>query len=214
MAKALNPAGKKHRFGKAWMHEHVSDHYVQEARRLGYRSRAAFKLIELIERDRLVRPGLRVADLGAAPGSWSQVLAARVGPGGAVYALDALPMEPVPGVRFVQGDFAEEATLARFEALLTGGSLDLVVSDMAPNISGIGAVDQARSLHLAELALEFGTRWLKPGGSLVVKVFQGAGFREFQGQLAARFGRVVARKPQASRGRSPEVYVVASGFRR
>jgi len=213
MTKALNPTGKKHRFGKAWMHEHVSDHFVQEARRLGYRSRAAFKLSELIDRDRLLRPGLRVADLGSAPGSWSQVLAARVGARGQVFALDILPMEPVPGVRFVQGDFAEESTLARFEQLLAGEKLDLVVSDMAPNISGVGASDQARSLHLAELSLEFAVGWLKPGGDLVVKVFQGAGLREFQGQLAARFERVAVRKPQASRGRSREVYLVARGFR-
>ncbi len=173
-------ATRKHRFNKAWMQEHVNDHWVQEAKRLGYRSRAAFKLRELAERDELLRPGMTVVDLGAAPGSWSQVLRERVGPSGVIVALDLLPMDPVRGVTFIQGDFREPETLAALERALHGRRVDLVVSDMAPNLSGIASADQARSVHLGELALEFAARWLQPGGALVVKAFQGAGFTEFQ----------------------------------
>jgi 23S rRNA (uridine2552-2'-O)-methyltransferase len=203
---------RKNRFGKAWMHEHLTDHYVHEAKRLGYRSRAAFKLLELLERDGLARPGMRAADLGAAPGSWSQVLAARAGPAGRVFAIDLLPMDGLAGVTFVRGDFDDDATLAELERLLGGGKLDLVVSDLAPNISGVASVDQARSLHLAELAVEFAVEWLKPGGALVVKVFQGPGLQPLQRSLATRFGKSSVRKPRASRDRSSEVYLVATGF--
>jgi 23S rRNA (uridine2552-2'-O)-methyltransferase len=206
-------AAKKHRFGKAWMHEHLTDHFVHEAQRLGYRSRAAFKLLEIAERDGLLRPGMLVVDLGAAPGSWSQVLAERLGPRGEIFALDLLPMDPVPRVRFVQGDFSEEATLERLRAAIGDRRLDLVLSDMAPNISGVASVDQARSLHLAELALDFAQHWLKPGGDLVVKLFQGAGTQEFQRHLASRFERVQVRKPRASRDRSREMFLVGRGFR-
>jgi 23S rRNA (uridine2552-2'-O)-methyltransferase len=209
--KALNPSGKKHRFGKAWMHEHVTDPYVQEARRQGYRSRAAFKLIELDRRDRLLRPGLRAVDLGAAPGSWSQVLAQRLAPGGKVVAIDLLPMEPVRGVEMVQADFASDAGLALVEAALGGEPVHLVVSDMAPNLSGIDSADQARSIHLAELALEFAARWLQPGGDFVVKAFQGEGFDGFVRDVQRRFGKAYVRKPEASRDRSREVFVVGKG---
>ena len=207
-----NPLGKKHRFGKAWMHEHVTDHWVKEAQRLGYRSRAAFKLIELAEKDRLLRPGMTVVDLGAAPGSWCQVLRERLGPSGRIVAVDLLPMDPVAGVLFIQGDFGEDATLQAMGAALGPRKADLVLSDLAPNISGIESADQARSVHLGELALEFAAGALQPGGDLVVKAFQGAGFIELQRLLQARFGKVYVRKPKASRDRSREVFLVAKSF--
>jgi 23S rRNA (uridine2552-2'-O)-methyltransferase len=213
MAGPLNSSKKKHHFGKAWMHEHVTDHYVQEAQRRGYRSRAAFKLIELDERDELLRPGMTVVDLGAAPGSWSQVLRERVGPKGRLLAIDVLPMDPVAGVTFVQADFREDAGLAAVEAALADAKVDLVVSDMAPNLSGIDSADQARSVHLAELALEFANGHLRPGGALVVKVFQGAGLPELTRAIGARFAKVRVRKPKSSRDRSRETFLVGKGFR-
>ena len=177
MAGPLNPGGKKHRFGKAWMQEHVNDPYVQEAQRRGYRSRAAFKLLELDARDKLLRPGMTVVDLGAAPGSWSQVLRERVGPTGRIVAVDLLPMDPVAGVAFVQADFREDEGLAAVEKALGGKPVDLVVSDMSPNLSGVEPADQARSVHLGELALEFAISHLRDGGDLAIKVFQGSGSR-------------------------------------
>jgi 23S rRNA (uridine2552-2'-O)-methyltransferase len=203
---------KKHRFNQTWMQEHVNDHWVQEAKRLGYRSRAAFKLLELDAKDKLFKPGMTVVDLGAAPGSWSQVAAAKVGARGRVIALDLLEMVPLPGVRFIQGDFREDAALAALESELGKARADLVLSDLAPNITGIDSVDQARSVHLAELALEFCLRWLQPGGSFVVKVFQGEGFPEFQRAMRAAFEHVAARKPKASRDRSREVYLLGKGL--
>jgi 23S rRNA (uridine2552-2'-O)-methyltransferase len=211
--KSLNLAGKKHKFGKAWMHEHVSHHWVKEAPRRGYRSRAAFKLLELAAKDRLLRPGMTVVDLGAAPGSWCQVLHERLGPSGRIVAVDVLPMDPITGVALVQGDFREEATLRALEAALGPRKVDLVLSDLAPNISGIESADQARSVHLGELALEFAAGWLQPGGDLVVKAFQGAGIAELQRQLQASFDKVYVRKPKASRDRSREVFLVGKGFR-
>jgi 23S rRNA (uridine2552-2'-O)-methyltransferase len=209
----LNPAGKKHKFGKAWMHEHISDHWVQEAKAKGYRSRAAFKLIELADRDALLRPGMAVVDLGAAPGSWCQVLLERLGPRGRIVAVDLLPLDPLAGVAFVQGDFREDATLRAVEAALSGHKADLVLSDLAPNISGIASADQARSVHLGELALNFAKQWLQPGGDLVVKAFQGEGFAELQRAFRTRFDKVHVRKPRASRDRSREVFLVGKGFR-
>jgi 23S rRNA (uridine2552-2'-O)-methyltransferase len=203
---------KKHRFNKAWMHEHVTDHWVQEARRLGYRSRAAFKLQEIDAKDRLFRPGMKVVDLGAAPGSWSQYAAARVKPGGDIIALDLLEMAPLPGVRVLRGDFGDEEVLSMLEAALAGAKIDLVLSDMAPNLSGVDGVDQARSIQLAELALDFANKWLQPGGRFLVKSFQGEGFPEFQRQLRQSFREVHARKPKASRDRSREVYLLGKGF--
>lgn len=213
MAGPLNPSGKKHRFGKAWMHEHVHDHYVQEAQRRGYRSRAAFKLIDLDARDKLLRPGMAVVDLGAAPGSWAQVLRERVGAGGRIVAVDLLPMDPVAGVVFVQADFREDAGLAAVEQALGGKPVDLVVSDMAPNLSGVEPADQARSVHLCELALDFAISHLRDGGDLAVKVFQGSGLAELQRAMAVRFDKVYARKPKSSRDRSREMFLVAKGFR-
>jgi len=213
MSPPLNPSGKKHRFGKAWMQEHVNDPYVQEAQRRGYRSRAAFKLLELDARDRLLRPGMCVFDLGAAPGSWTQVLRERLGPAGRIVAIDLLPMDGVAGVTFVQADFRDDEGLAALETALGNAPVDLVVSDMAPNLSGIDPVDQARSVHLGELALEFAISHLREGGDLVIKVFQGSGLAELQRALAARFAKVYVRKPKASRDRSRETFLVGKGFR-
>lgn len=213
---AAAPAGKakKHRFSKAWMHEHLTDHWVQEAQRLGYRARAAFKLIEILDRDRLLRPGMRVVDLGAAPGSWTQVLVQRVGPGGKVVAIDLLPMDPVPGATVVVADFATPEGLAALTAALGGEPPDLVLSDMAPNLSGVETVDQARSLHLSELALEFAAASLAPGGDMIVKMFQGSGTDAFAQQMGRVFERAVVRKPKASRDRSREYYLVGHRRRR
>jgi 23S rRNA (uridine2552-2'-O)-methyltransferase len=209
----LNPAGRKHRFGKAWMHEHVTDPYVREATRRGYRSRAAFKLAELDARDRFLRPGLTVVDLGAAPGSWSQVLRERLGPKATIVAIDLLPMAPVAGVVAIEGDFEHEAGLAAVLQALRGRPVDLVVSDMSPNLSGVDVVDQARSVGLAELALDFARTHMRPGGDLVVKVFQGAGLAAFEREVRRHFAKAYLRKPKASRDRSREHYVVARGLR-
>jgi 23S rRNA (uridine2552-2'-O)-methyltransferase len=213
MTSRLNPSRKKHRFGKAWMHEHLNDPYVQEAQRRRYRSRAAFKLLELSERDELLRPGLTAVDLGSAPGSWAQVLRERLGPAGRIVAVDLLPMDPITGVTFVQGDFREEAGLAAVAAALDRSPVDLVVSDMAPNLSGIESADQARSVHLGELALDFAASHLRKGGDLVVKVFQGSGLPELTRAVGERFAKVYVRKPKASRDRSREVFLVGKGFR-
>ena len=194
------------------MNDHVHDHYVTEAQRLGYRSRAAFKLIELAEKDRLFRPGMTVVDLGAAPGSWCQVLREKLGPASRIVAIDLLPMDELAGVDFVQGDFREETGVQLLTAALAGHKADLVLSDLAPNLSGVESADQARSVLLGELALDFAGFWLKPGGDLVVKAFQGAGFPEFQRTMRGRFGKIYTRKPKASRDRSREVYLVGKGF--
>jgi len=195
------------------MQEHLNDPYVQEARRRGYRSRAAFKLIELADRDQLLKAGMTVVDLGAAPGSWSQVLRERLGPTGRIVAIDLLPMDGIAGVMFIQADFREEDGLQALSAALDNSRADLVVSDMAPNLSGIDAADQARSVHLGELALDFAVGHLRPGGDLLVKVFQGAGLPEFQRAMAGRFTKVYVRKPRASRDRSRETFLVGKGFR-
>ena len=208
----LNPSGKKNKFTKAWMHDHLNDPYVQEAKRRGYRSRAAFKLIELAERDKLLRAGMTVVELGAAPGSWSQVLRERVGAGGRIVAIDLLPMDGIAGVSFIQGDFRDEEGLRALKEALGDSRPDLVVSDMAPNLSGIDAVDQARSVHLGELALEFAVGHLRPGGDLLVKVFQGAGLAEFQRAVGTHFAKVYVRKPKASRDRSRETFLVGKAF--
>jgi 23S rRNA (uridine2552-2'-O)-methyltransferase len=212
MAGPLNPRGKKHRFGKAWMQEHLNDPYVQEAQRRGYRSRAAFKLLELDARDKLLRPGMTVVDLGAAPGSWTQVLRERVGSTGRIVAVDLLPMDPVAGVTFVQADFREDEGLAEVEKALDGKPVDLVVSDMSPNLSGVEPADQARSVHLGELALDFAISHLADGGDLAMKVFQGSGLPELQKALSAVFDKVYVRKPKSSRDRSRETFLVGKGF--
>jgi 23S rRNA (uridine2552-2'-O)-methyltransferase len=195
------------------MQEHVNDHWVREATRLGYRSRAAFKLLELAERDQLFRPGLAVVDLGAAPGSWTQVLRERLSASARIVAVDVLPMDPIPGVAVVQADFREQAGVDAVEAALAGRRVDLVLSDMAPNLSGVQSADQARSVHLGELALEFAAQWLQPGGDFVVKAFQGEGFPEFKQAVQQRFEKAYVRKPKSSRDRSPEVYLVGKRHR-
>ena len=196
-----------------WLQEHVNDPYVKQAQKEGYRARSSYKLLELNERDRLIRPGMRVLDLGSAPGGWSQVAAALVGAKGRVLATDILPMEPLKNVDFIQGDFREETVLERILAHLDGAQVDLIISDIAPNISGISSADQAASIYLLELALDMARRVLKPGGNFVAKMFQGAGSDEYLKELRGAFDKVTIRKPEASRPRSREVYVVARGFR-
>ncbi|CAG0938216.1 Ribosomal RNA large subunit methyltransferase E [Gallionellaceae bacterium] len=199
---------KRTKTSKQWMNEHVNDPYVQRAQKEGYRSRAAYKLLEIDERDHLFKPGMVVVDLGATPGGWSQVAAARVGQGGKVIALDLLPLHPIPGVEFIQGDFREDSVLAQLEEKLGGRKVGLVISDMAPNISGIGMADQARAMELAELALDFSVHHLNPGGAFLVKVFQGVGFEDYVKLMRSHFGRVLTRKPKASRDRSSELYLL------
>lgn len=196
-----------------WLREHFNDEYVQRAKREGYRSRAIYKLIELQEKDHLLERGMVVVDLGAAPGGWSQYAASVVQPTGQVIALDILPMDSLPDVTFLQGDFREEEVLEKLHSVLAGRLVDLVISDMAPNTSGIKAVDQPRGMHLAELAVDFARTALRPGGDLVIKVFQGAGFQELLRELRQSFASVSTRKPTASRPRSPELYLVARNSR-
>ena len=199
---------KKNKSSRAWVHDHLNDPYVQRAQADGYRARAAYKLLEIDERDHLLKPGAVVVDLGSAPGSWCQVAVKRCGPKGRVLALDLLPMEAVAGVDFLLGDFTEDGVLAELEARLEGARVDLVLSDMAPNLSGVATVDQARSIHLCELALDFAVQHLKPGGQFLVKVFQGEGFMAFRKQLEGAFASVQVRKPKASRDRSNEIYLL------
>ena len=210
-------AKKKHRSNRAWIERHLADPFVKRSVQEGYRSRAAYKLAEIDTKDRLLRPGATVVDLGAAPGSWTQVVRERLHRRGAVIgrivALDMLPMEPLPDVSFIEGDFREEAVEQELERLLGGAQVDVVLSDMAPNLSGIAAADAARSLHLAELALEFAVKHLKPDGALLVKAFQGSGYSQFVERLKRAFRAVGVRKPEASRESSAEVYLLARGLR-
>lgn len=199
---------KPSKTSKQWMREHINDPYVQQAQKDGYRSRAAYKLLEIDERDHLIKAGMVVVDLGATPGGWSQVAANKIGDKGKVIALDLLPLNPLPRVEFIQGDFREDSVLAQLEEKLGGKQIELVISDMAPNISGIDLSDQARSIYLAELALEFAVQHLKPGGAFLVKVFQGVGFEDYVKTMRNHFKRVVSRKPKASRDRSNEVYML------
>ena len=203
---------KRSKSSARWLAEHANDEFVKRAQREGWRSRAVFKLQEIQERERLLRPGLRCVDLGAAPGSWSQYAARIVGGSSRIVATDILAMDEIPGVDFVQGDFREAAVLAEVLARLGAAKVDLVLSDMAPNMAGIDAVDQPRSMYLAELALEFADRVLAPGGDLLVKVFQGEGFDQIIKDARTRYGRVLTKKPKASRTRSPEIYLLARQF--
>ncbi len=198
---------------KAWLRRHVTDPYVQRAQAEGYRARSAYKLKQLNERDRFLKSGMRVVDLGAAPGGWSQVAAEIVGKNGQVVAVDLLEMAPVAGVQFIQGDFGDAAVLDRVVVALKGDAADLVLSDMAPNLSGIASTDQARSSALAELALDFSLAHLKPGGAMLVKAFHGAGFEALVAALRRAFAKVVIRKPEASRSQSSEVYLLATNKR-
>lgn len=204
---------KRSKTSKKWLDEHFSDRFVQQAQQEGYRSRACYKLLEINKKDRLLKQGMTVVDLGAAPGSWSQIAANLVGHQGKVVALDILEMDPIPDVDFVHGDFREDSVLEALMAAIDGRPVDLVMSDMAPNTSGVKAIDLPRSIYLCELALELALLVLKPGGNMVIKVFHGEGFDEFLRSCRQSFTKVVSRKPEASRNRSREVYLVAQGRR-
>jgi 23S rRNA (uridine2552-2'-O)-methyltransferase len=199
---------KPTRTSKAWMQEHLNDEFVKRAQKEGYRARAAYKLIEIDDKDKLIKPGMTIVDLGSTPGSWSQVALQRLKGKGRIIALDILDMQPIAGVEFIQGDFREEATLKVLEEKLGNQPVDLVIADMAPNISGVKDVDQASAAYLTELALEFSEQWLKPQGNFLVKVFVGSGFDEIVKVMRGRFEKVVTRKPKASRDRSNEVYLL------
>lgn len=196
---------------KAWMHEHINDEYVKRAQKEGYRARAAYKLMEIDDKDHLIKPGMTIVDLGSTPGSWSQVVVQRLKGQGKVIALDILDMQPIGGVDFIQGDFREASVLKILETTLNNKQVDLVIADMAPNISGIADVDQAGAAYLTELALDFSQSWLKPNGNFLVKVFIGVGFDEIMKNMRQMFDKVVTRKPKASRGRSSEVYLLGLG---
>ena len=204
---------KKSHSSKQWLRRHVNDPYVQRSKREGYRSRSAYKLTEIDERDRILGPGMLVVDLGAAPGGWSQVAAKRVGPKGTVVAIDLLPVEPISGVTILQADFASEEGLSAVEECIQGRKAAVVLSDMAPNMSGIAVSDQARSMELAEIARDFAQLHLQAEGVFVVKVFQGAGYDEYLKSLRNAFQKVMARKPASSRGESAEQYLVARGLK-
>ncbi|MEQ4618695.1 MAG: RlmE family RNA methyltransferase [Corticimicrobacter sp.] len=208
----------KKKFSKDWIHQHINDPYVKLAQQKGYRARAAFKLTEILDVEKLLRPGQIVVDLGAAPGSWSQVARERLkGAGGEIHgriiALDMLPMEPIAGVEFIQGDFREDSVLRQLEETLQGQSVDLVISDMAPNLSGVGVADAARIQHVCDLALEFSANHLRPEGALIVKAFHGSGFSQIVDSFRQQFRRVVERKPQASRDKSSETFLVGRGLK-
>jgi len=203
-------SGKKR---SRWMQRHLKDDYVKKSQKDGYRSRAAYKLLELNEKEKLIRPGMCVVDLGAAPGGWSQVVADLVGDKGRVIALDILPMDSFAQVEFIQGDFREDEVLETLMALLDGQPVDLVICDMAPNISGVRVVDQPRSLYLAELALDFSRNVLRPGGDMLVKVFEGAGLDDFRSDVRQSFTKMLNKKPSASRGESRELYILGKALK-
>ncbi|MBB1488101.1 23S rRNA (uridine(2552)-2'-O)-methyltransferase RlmE [Oceanospirillum sediminis] len=205
MARSKSSAG--------WLKEHFDDQYVQKSRQDGYRSRASYKLVELDQKDKLFRPGMTVVDLGAAPGGWSQVAVEKVGDNGVVIASDILEMEAIPDVTFIQGDFTEDEVYEQIMSAINGRPVDLVISDMAPNMSGMSAIDQPKAMYLVELALDLATRTLKKDGVFLAKVFQGEGFEEYLKQIRDNFKTVVTRKPEASRARSREVYLLAKGFK-
>ena len=216
---SINRAGavSRSKSSARWLKEHFSDPFVKRAQAEGWRSRAVFKLEELLQRDQLLKPGMVVVDLGAAPGGWSQMVRERLRTHGAdngrVIALDILPMQGISGVDFIEGDFREDAVLKRLESVLNGAGVDLVLSDMAPNMSGVDSVDQARAMHLAELAQAFAAAHLKHGGAFLTKLFQGRGFDDYLRGLRTDYERVSIRKPKASRSRSAEVYALATGKR-
>jgi 23S rRNA (uridine2552-2'-O)-methyltransferase len=208
----------KSKSSKTWLKEHFDDEYVRRSQQDGYRSRAIYKLIEIDEKDRLIKPGMTVIDLGAAPGGWSEYCVKKVGKSGTVIALDILPMDPIDGVTIIEGDFREEAVFDELMSVMNNAAIknakaDLVISDMAPNISGMGSVDIPRAYYLCELALDLARQVLNPGGGLLVKLFQGEGFEAYNKELKASFNKVVMRKPKASRARSREIYALATGFK-
>jgi 23S rRNA (uridine2552-2'-O)-methyltransferase len=202
----------KSKSSKGWLKEHFDDEYVRRSQQDGYRSRAIYKLIEIDKKDHLIKPGMTIIDLGAAPGGWSEYCVKKLGKNGTVVALDILPMEPIDEVTIIQGDFREDAVFEELMAVMNNAQADLVISDMAPNISGMESVDMPRAYYLCELALDFARQVLKPGGGLLVKLFQGEGFEAYNKELRASFSKVVMRKPKASRARSREIYALATGF--
>jgi 23S rRNA (uridine2552-2'-O)-methyltransferase len=202
----------KSKSSKGWLKEHFDDEYVRRSQQDGYRSRAIYKLIEIDKKDHLIKPAMTIIDLGAAPGGWSEYCVKKLGKNGTVVALDILPMEPIEDVTIIQGDFREDAVFEELMAVMNNERADLVISDMAPNISGMESVDMPRAYHLCELALDFARQVLKPGGGLLVKLFQGEGFEAYNKELKTSFSKVVMRKPKASRARSREIYALATGF--
>ena len=206
----------KSKSSKSWLKEHFDDEYVRRSQQDGYRSRAIYKLIEIDEKDRLIKPGMTIIDLGAAPGGWSEYCVKKLGKNGTVVALDILPVEPIEGVTIIEGDFRQDSVFDELMNVMNDGSTnnraDLVISDMAPNISGMGSVDMPRAYLLCDLALDLARQVLKPGGGLLVKLFQGEGFESYNKELKASFSKVVMRKPKASRARSREIYALATGF--
>lgn len=212
-ANSTDRKSSRSRSSGRWLREHFDDPYVKEAQKLGYRSRASFKLLEIQEKDRLIRPGMTVVDLGCAPGGWCQVATKLVGHKGRVVASDILPMDSFAGVEFILGDFSEESVLQQLLDTLGETQADVVLSDMAPNMSGIESVDQIRAMHLVELATDLAAQALRPDGAFITKVFHGAGFDAWLKQLRTQYKKVTARKPQASRSRSRETYIVATGFK-
>ncbi len=209
----LNPSAKRHKSNKDWMQEHVNDPYVQKAKHEGYRSRAAYKLIEIDNKDKLIKPGYVIVDLGSAPGSWCQVAARKIGNTGRIIAIDLLEMQGMGHVEFILGDFSEAGPLAQIEAMLAGAKVDLVMSDMLPNMSGVPTIDSARAIYLCELAAEFALAHLKPDGKFLTKAYQGPGYEEFFQHLKKQFKTVASRKPEASRDRSAELFLLASGLK-
>ena len=203
----------KSKSSKGWLKEHFDDEYVRRSQQDGYRSRAIYKLIEIDKKDRLLKPGMTVIDLGAAPGGWSEYCVKKLGKKGIMVALDILPMEPIDGVTIIQGDFREDAVFDELMAVMENNKSDLVISDMAPNISGMDSVDMPRAYYLCDLALDMARQVLKPGGALLVKLFQGEGFEAYNKELKSSFLKVVMRKPKASRARSREIYALATGFK-
>lgn len=212
----------KSKSSKGWLKEHFDDEYVRRSQQDGYRSRAIYKLIEIDEKDRLIKPGMTVVDLGAAPGGWSEYCVKKLGKKGSIIALDILPMDPINGVTIIEGDFREEAVFdellsvmdaaAEKDGATNNARADLVISDMAPNISGMDSIDMPKAYYLCELALDLARQVLNPGGGLLVKLFQGEGFEAYNKELKTSFSKVVLRKPKASRPRSREIYVLATGF--
>lgn len=199
---------------KAWLKEHFDDPFVKQSQRLGYRSRACFKLLEIQEKDCIIKPGMTVIDLGSAPGGWSQVVSELIGDRGTVIASDILPMDPLPDVEFIQGDFTEDEVYEKILAAMSGKLADLVISDMAPNMSGMKDVDQPKAMYLIELAVDLAQQVLKPGGVFLAKVFQGEGFEALMKNLRQNYQQVITRKPESSRARSAEVYLLAKGLKK
>ncbi len=212
LTQAINAMAKS-KSSKGWLREHFDDPYVKKAQQLGMRSRACFKLLEIQEKDKIIKPGMTILDLGAAPGGWSQVAADIIGSNGRVIASDILPMDALADVEFVQGDFTDLEVMEKLLDLLDGEKVDLVISDMAPNMSGMKDVDQPKAMYLGELALDLATQVLKPGGGFLAKVFHGEGFDVLLQEMRKQFNKVQTRKPQASRARSREVYQLARGFK-